>query len=276
MKILAGIHQLLPGLDPYWKLARGVFVILLVYFGVRFTLKIAMPLIERAISKKSGAHSKQTMTLIKMLVQLFVWIITLTVLLDNLGIRVSALITGLGIGGIAIALAAQTILGDLFSYFIIFFDRPFELGDLIVINDFRGTVENIGIKTTRLRSLDGEELVFSNTDLTSSRVRNYKRMHLRRIVFQLNIEYQTPLEKLREIPSILAAIIRGCQQASFDRAHFAEYSQSALVFEVVYYVLSNDYTRYMDIQQEINFQIKEAFTQKDIRFAYPTQTIFLK
>ncbi|MDR1996746.1 MAG: mechanosensitive ion channel family protein [Candidatus Margulisbacteria bacterium] len=276
MEILSRFQLYLPEMAPYLKLGRGIFLIVLVYCGVRFALKMALPLIERIISKKSGTHSKQTLTLIQILVQLFVWTITLTILLDNLGIRVSALITGLGIGGIAIALAAQSILGDLFSYFIIFFDRPFELGDLIVVGEFRGTVESIGIKTTRLRSLDGEELVFSNTDLTGSRVRNYKRMNLRRVVFRLRIAYQTPLARLQEIPRLLAEIIRGCQQASFDRAHFAEYGDSALLFEVVYYVLTNDYNRYMDIQQEINLKIKAAFEQHGVELAYPTQTLFVK
>jgi small-conductance mechanosensitive channel len=213
---------------------------------------------------------------IKILLQILIWALTLTLLLDNLGIRVSALVTGFGIGGVAIALASQSILGDLFSYFIIFFDRPFELGDYIVVGEFRGTVENIGIKTTRLRSLDGEELVFSNTDLTGSRVRNYKRMNLRRVVFRLNLPHQTPLNKLQEIPRLLETIIREQQQASFDRAHLAELGASTLIFEVVYYVLNNDYNRYMDIQQAINFRIKAEFTQRNIELAYPAQTIFLQ
>jgi small-conductance mechanosensitive channel len=250
--------------------------ILFAYYGIRFLTNFVTPLVEHGLGKKNTFNSKQTATVVKILLQILIWTLTLTLLLDNLGIRVSALVTGLGIGGVAIALASQSILGDLFSYFIIFFDRPFELGDYIVIGEFRGTVENIGVKTTRLRSLDGEELVFSNTDLTGSRVRNYKRMNLRRVIFRLNLPQQTPLEKLKEIPQLLETIIREQQQASFDRAHFAEFGASTLVFEVVYYVLSNDYNRYMDIQQAINFRIKEEFAQRNINLAYPAQAVFLQ
>ncbi|MDR2428544.1 MAG: mechanosensitive ion channel family protein [Candidatus Margulisbacteria bacterium] len=250
--------------------------ILFAYYGIRFLTNFVTPLVEHGLGKKNTFNNKQTATVIKILLQILIWTLTLTLLLDNLGIRVSALVTGLGIGGVAIALASQSILGDLFSYFIIFFDRPFELGDYIVIGEFRGTVENIGVKTTRLRSLDGEELVFSNTDLTGSRVRNYKRMNLRRVVFRLNLPQQTPLEKLQEVPRLLETIIREQQQASFDRAHFAEFGASTLVFEVVYYVLSNDYNRYMDIQQAINFRIKEEFVKRNIELAYPAQAIFLQ
>ncbi|MDR1114395.1 MAG: mechanosensitive ion channel family protein [Candidatus Margulisbacteria bacterium] len=250
--------------------------ILFAYYGIHFLTNFVTPLVEHCLGKKNTFNHKQTATVIKILLQILIWALTLTLLLDNLGIRVSALVTGFGIGGVAIALASQSILGDLFSYFIIFFDRPFELGDYIVVGEFRGTVENIGIKTTRLRSLDGEELVFSNTDLTGSRVRNYKRMNLRRVIFRLNLPHQTPLDKLQEIPRLLETIIREQQQASFDRAHLAELGASTLIFEVVYYVLSNDYNRYMDIQQAINFRIKAEFAQRNIELAYPAQTIFLQ
>jgi small-conductance mechanosensitive channel len=262
--------------DAALKFINVAAKIIFAYYGIRFLTNFITPLVEHGLGKKNTFNTKQTVTVIKILLQILIWTLTLTLLLDNLGIRVSALVTGLGIGGVAIALASQSILGDLFSYFIIFFDRPFELGDYIVIGEFRGTVENIGVKTTRLRSIDGEELVFSNTDLTGARVRNYKRMNLRRVVFRLDLPQQTPLEKLREIPRLLETIIREQQQASFDRAHFAEFGASALIFEVVYYVLSNDYNRYMDIQQAINFRIKEEFARRNIELAYPAQTIFLQ
>src|SRR5665648_311435 len=201
--------------------------------------------------------------------------IFIIIILDNLGIKISALVAGLGIGGIAIALAAQSVLGDLFSYFIIFFDRPFEIGDFIIIGDFLGTVEDIGIKTTRLRSLGGEELIFSNQDLTNSRVRNYKRMNRRRIVFKFGVIYQTTLTQLKKIPQIVKEIITQIPETTFDRAHFASYADFSLNFEVVYYINNSDYNKYMDIQQEINFQLKEAFEKEGIDFAYPTQTVFL-
>ncbi len=208
-------------------------------------------------------------------IKVVVWGLGIVFLLDNLGFKISTVIAGLGIGGVAVALAAQTILGDLFSYFAIFFDRPFEIGDFIIVGDFLGTIEHIGIKTTRIRSLGGEQIVFSNTDLTNARVRNYKRMDKRRVVFKLGVTYQTTLEQLKTIPPIIADVIKNTKDTVFDRAHFFSYGDFSLIFEVVYYVLSRDYNKYMDIQQEINFAIKEEFQKRGIEFAYPTQTLYI-
>ena len=199
----------------------------------------------------------------------------LVFLLDNLGFKVSAVITGLGIGGIAVALAAQTILGDLFAYFVIFFDRPFEIGDFIIVGDKLGSVEYIGLKTTRVRSLSGEQLVFSNKDLTDSRIHNYKKMERRRVVFQLGVIYQTTLEQVKEIPAIVKQIIENQKDTAFDRGHFAKYGDFSLNFEFVYYVVGSDYNKYMDIQQAINLEIYKVFEEKGIEFAYPTQTLFM-
>lgn len=209
------------------------------------------------------------------LLNLFVWSIALVFLLDNLGVKITTVVAGLGIGGIAVALAAQAVLGDLFSYFVIFFDRPFEIGDFIIVGDKLGVVEHIGIKTTRIRSLSGEQLVFSNTDLTNSRVHNYKKMERRRVVFKLGVIYQTPSEKLKKIPSMVKSIIDAQDGADFDRGHFAAYGDFSLNFEFVYYVTGADYNKYMDIQQAINLSIYEAFEQDGIEFAYPTQTLFV-
>jgi len=207
--------------------------------------------------------------------KLIVWGLAIVFFLDNLGFKVSAVIAGLGIGGVAVALAAQAILGDLFSYFAIIFDRPFEIGDFIIIGEHLGTIEHIGIKTTRIRSLSGEQLVFSNTDLTNSRVRNYKRMEKRRVLFKLGVTYQTPLKQLKEIPGIIENIIKNIKDTIFDRAHFSSYGDFNLIIEVVYYVIGNNYNKYMDIQQEINFAIKKEFEDRGIEFAYPTQTLYL-
>ena len=204
-----------------------------------------------------------------------VWALAVIVFLDNMGFKVSTVIAGLGIGGVAIALAAQAVLKDLFSYFSILFDRPFEVGDFIILDEYLGTIEHIGIKTTRIRSLSGEQLIFSNADLTSSRVRNYKRMGKRRVVFKLGVTYQTSLEQLKVIPGAIEKIIKGVKGTTFDRAHFSSYGDFNLVFEVVYYVMSRDYNIYMDTQQEINFAIKKEFEAREIEFAYPTQTVFL-
>lgn len=204
-----------------------------------------------------------------------IWSLAGIFFLDNLGFKISTVIAGLGIGGVAIALAAQALLKDLFSYFSIIFDRPFEIGDFIIVGDLLGTVEHIGIKTTRLRSLGGEQLIFSNSDLTDSRVRNYKRMGQRRVVFKIGVVYQTSLDDLKDIPKIIEKSIKNVKDVLFDRAHFFSFGDFSLVFEIVYYVLSSDYNKYMDIQQEINFAIKEEFEKRKIEFAYPTQTIHL-
>ena len=251
-------------------------IILLTFFGIRFLLSITIYGLETYwVKKEKDRAKKQALKGIITVIKIIVWSIVLIIFLDNLGIKISALVAGLGIGGIAIALAAQSILGDLFSYFIIFFDRPFEIGDFIVVGDFLGTVEDIGIKTTRLRSLGGEELIFSNQDLTNSRVRNYKRMNRRRIVFKFGVIYQTTLTQLKKIPQIVEEIITQIPEATFDRAHFASYADFSLNFEVVYYTNNSDYKKYMDIQQQINFQLKETFEKQKIEFAYPTQTVFL-
>ncbi len=204
-----------------------------------------------------------------------IWGLAVIFFLDNLGLEITSVIAGLGIGGVAVALAAQAVLGDLFSYFAILFDRPFEIGDFIIIGDFLGTIEHVGIKTTRIRSLGGEQLVFSNTDLTNSRVRNYKRMGKRRVVFKLGVVYQTPLTQLKEIPKIIKGIIGNIEDTVFDRAHFFSYGDFSLIFEVVYYVIGADYNKYMDIQQNVNLAIMEEFKKRGIEFAYPTQTLFL-
>lgn len=208
-------------------------------------------------------------------VRVLVWGLAIIFFLDNLGFKISAVIAGLGVGGVAVALAAQAVLGDLFSYFSILFDRPFEIGDFIIVGDYLGTIEHIGVKTTRIRSLGGEQLIFSNSDLTNSRVRNYKRMHKRRVVFQLGVTYQTTLKQLEVIPGVIEKVIKEVKDTTFDRAHFFSYGDFSLIFEIVYYVNSGDYNKYMDIQQEINFALKKEFEQRKIEFAYPTQTLFV-
>lgn len=258
------------------RLLELVSVVVFTFFGIRFLVELVVYLLERIwVSGEEEISRRNAFKGIINAIRLICWGLALVLLLDNLGVKISALVTGLGIGGIAVALAAQTVLGDLFNYFTIFFDRPFEIGDFIIIDTYLGTVEHIGLKTTRLRSLSGEQLVISNTDLTSSRVRNYKRMERRRIVFQFRVSYETPLELLKEIPGLVAEIIKTIPGTAFDRAHFFSYGEYSLVFEVVYYVLSGDYNQYMDIQQTINFELREAFDQRGIAFAYPTQTIYV-
>ena len=267
------------GLILHPAMKKGIDVLgllVLTFFGVRFLLSIINYSLEIHLKKQGRAVDKdQSLKGIVKAIKVIVWGVAIVLFLDNLGFKISGVIATLGIGGIAIALAAQAILGDLFSYFAMLFDRPFEIGDFIIIGDYLGTVERIGIKTTRVRSLGGEELVFSNTDLTNSRVRNYKRMGKRRVVFKLGVTYQTTLLQVKEIPEIITNIIKNISDTTFDRAHFFSYGDFSLVFESVYYVMSSDYNKYMDIQQEINFKIKEEFEKRGIEFAYPTQTLYV-
>lgn len=208
--------------------------------------------------------------------RLLIWVVVLLLTLDNLGINITALIAGLGIGGIAIALAVQNILGDLFASLSIAFDKPFVLGDFLVVGDFMGSVENIGIKSTRLRSLTGEQIVMSNADLLSSRVRNFQRMRERRVVFNLSVTYETPRERLQRIPGLVRQTLESQEQVRFDRCHFAKFGASSLDFETVYFVLTADFNRYMDIQQAVNFAIYSAFEELGIEFAYPTQKLVIQ
>lgn len=203
------------------------------------------------------------------------WLGGTLLLLDNFGFKISAIVTGLGIGGVAVALAAQAILGDLLSYVSILFDKPFEVGDFIVVGDARGTVEVIGIKTTRLRSLGGEQLVFSNTDLTGSRVQNFKRMQERRVSFRVGVTYDTPTEVLKKLPAQMKSIVQSVPCTRFDRAHFVAFGPSSLDFEIVFYVLSPDFNVCMDVQETINLALKAQFDGDGIQFAFPTQTIYL-
>lgn len=207
--------------------------------------------------------------------KLVVWALFLLLALANLGINVTHLAAGLGLGGIAIALALQTILGDLFASLSIVLDRPFALGDFVVIGDAMGTVEHIGLRTTRIRSLSGEQLVFSNGELLKSRIRNFQRMQERRVLFTLGITYDTPYEKVVSVPQIIQEILEAQPGVRFDRAHFKAFGDFSLVFESVYFVLDPDYNRYMDVQAATNLLLFKRFEEAGIEFAFPTQTIHL-
>lgn len=207
---------------------------------------------------------------------LVIWTVCVLVVLANFGIELSAVITGLGIGGVAAALAVQNILGDLFSSLSIYFDRPFEIGDFVNVDDMLGNVERVGLRSTRIRSLSGEQLVFANADLAGSRIRNFGRLHERRIVFSLGVTYQTSHAQLKAIPGMIREVIEAHAAARFDRSHFATYGDFSLNFETVYYVRSADYRVYMDMQEAINLEIFKRFEEAGIEFAYPTQTLLLQ
>tara|TARA_B100001971_G_C18258786_1_gene584685 strand:+ start:2480 stop:3577 length:1098 start_codon:yes stop_codon:yes gene_type:complete len=212
---------------------------------------------------------------VSFLVRLVIWSVALLLVVDNLGYDVTALFAGLGIGGIAVALALQNILGDLFASLSIVLDKPFVIGDFIIVGNLMGVVEKIGLKTTRLRSLSGEQLIFSNTDLLSSRVRNYKRMQERRVPFEFGVIYQTTPDQLEAIPAMVKSIVESVEGLRFDRAHFKSFGASSYDFEVVYYINTPDFNAYMDAQQKINLALCRQFAEHGIDFAYPTRTIFI-
>lgn len=230
----------------------------------------------RALRMEVDASSVGTVSAIGLFARIGIWVVVAVLLLDNVGIRITAIVAGLGIGGIAIALAAQSILGDLFSSLSIVLDKPFVVGDFIIVGSEMGVVEHVGLKTTRVRSLSGEQLIFSNADILQSRIRNYGRMAERRVVFTLGVTYQTSPTALAAIPDLLQEIVQRQADTRFDRAHFARYADSALEFEVVYYVLSAEHNHHMDIQQHINLDIFRAFADAGVDFAYPTRTLFIQ
>lgn len=255
-------------------IAVVVITIQAAYWG-EATIRAVM---SRRIRETLGTDAASVTTLhaIGFLSRLVLWTTLLLLALANLGVKIVPLLAGLGVGGIAVALAVQNVLGDLFASLAIVLDKPFVVGDFITVGDMMGTVERVGLKTTRVRSLSGEQLIFANADLLNARIRNYKRMVERRVMFRVGVTYQTPYDKLTAIPSMVREHIEAQSGARFDRCHFQGYGASTLDIEIVYYVLDADYTRYMDIQQAINLAIYKRFAEEGIEFAYPTQTVFLE
>ncbi len=260
-----------------WVL-RVFGVVVLVLQGAAWGKVAISSLIRRRVSQTVEADPATATTLnaLGFLLQIGLWAVLLLAGLANLGIEIGPFLAGLGVGGIAVALALQNVLGDLFASLSIVLDKPFVIGDFIVVGDMAGKVEYVGLKTTRVRSLSGEQLIFSNSDLLSSRIKNFRRMNERRILFQVGVTYQTPRDVLARIPLMLRAAVEAQAKARLDRAHFAQFGDSALVFEVVYFVLSAEYDIYMDVQQAINLDIARQFEENSIEFAYPTRTLFLK
>ena len=252
-----------------------VLIVWLVYQAINALQVLIDYVVAKAMGGEDDDDAKVAAGLIGKIAKITLWVIGLLLILSNLGVNVNSLIAGLGVGGIAIAFALQNILADLFSSFAIYFDKPFVVGDYIVVGESKGTVERIGIKTTRLRSSQGEELVISNQELTSSRVQNFKNISERRVALDFGVLYETTTEKLREIPKIIKDIIESTDHARLDRVHFAKFDDSALIFETIYFVESSDYAVHMDVQQDINFKIKDEFEKRGIEMAYPTQTVYL-
>lgn len=225
---------------------------------------------------QADATSASTIHAIGIAAKASLWAVVMVTALAKLGVNVTALVTGLGIGGIALALAVQNVLGDLLAALAIIFDKPFDVGDSITVGETSGTVERIGLKTTRLRSVAGEQVIVSNSELLKSRIHNFRRLLERRVVLTLGVTYDTSPDLLARIPEMLEEIVSAEQPVRFERAHFSAFGESALRFETVYFVLDSDYTKYMDIQHSINLAVLQRFDKERIRFAYPTRTVLVE
>lgn len=262
---------------------RGIHIIdiattvIVTFLILRMVSSMLMILLRSYIRKQDNGEEKvKQMDGLMMMITFIIWIIGLIFLFDNLGYDVTAIVTGLGIGGIAVALAAQNILGDLFNYFVIFFDRPFEVNDFITIDEKQGTVEHIGIKTTRLKSLGGEQLIIANGDLTSSRIHNFKRMERRRAVLKFTVGYHSPVQTLETIPDLLKRIVETEQHALVDRSHLAVLTDAGATFEIVFFVLSSEYIVYMDMLQSINFKVLKEFEAIDVQLVATVRTVLVQ
>jgi small-conductance mechanosensitive channel len=264
-------------LSPYIDgiVSNIIFVLFIVQLAITGTRAIRFFIEHYILHKMNEDASNAAIIGIAIFATKFLFYVVLLLLtLNNFGIDVTALIAGLGVGGIAIALAVQNILADLFASFTIILDKPFLVGDFIIVGEHMGTVEKIGIKTTRLKSLSGEQLIFPNGQLLQGQIRNFKRMQERRIVYSIGVTYQTSLEKIKLIPKIISEIIEKQDKARLERTHFKAYGDFSLNFETVYWVEDSDFKVYMDIQENINLAIFERFQKEGIEFAYPTQTIY--
>lgn len=272
--VLIGLHTLALPAKVEWRLSQALVIIIGIQVAIWLNRAISTWM-EKIVDPQTNPdlRNRATTTTMVFLLRVAVLLTVLLTVLANLGINITAFIASLGIGGIAIALALQTILSDLFASLSIGLDKPFEVGDFIIVDDLMGTVEYIGVKTTRLRSLSGEQLIRSNTELLKSAIRNYKRMSERRVVFGFSVAYETDIEQLGELGGIVRDIILAQSPVRFDRAHFMKFGASSLDFEVVYSVLSADYNLYMDIQQAINLELMKACAARDISFAIPSSIL---
>lgn len=272
-----GIIQQLTFTPHAEHILKVVVAIITAYYFIRFiNHAIHLSVLLYMESRNEPTERIKQLAGILLVIKIFVWATGILMLVDNLGYDITTIITGLGIGGIAIALAAQNILGDLFSYFVIFFDKPFSLGDVISVNNVTGTVERIGIKTSHIRSVSGEQLIMPNAELVKSTIKNIKRLERRGVTFKLNIKYDTPKEKLGSIPELIKVIISRQQHVTFDRCHLTGFGDFSLSYEVLYFIDSSDYKLYLNIQQSIYFEIMNVFAEQKIDFALPGQTVILQ
>jgi len=265
-------------LEQYSELLAALFTvaeILAITFMITRVANVLVSWYAEKSAKRGKKVSNHILFILKKLMQATVYIFAFLAILVTFKIDLSGVVVGLGVGGIAIALALQNILSDAFSAFSIYFDRPFEIGDFIVIGDYAGTVKKIGMKSTRVQLLQGEELVIANKELATANVRNFKKLKKRRVNFTVSVAYDTPLEKLRKIPNMISKIIESMELVELDMVYFRKFGDFGLIFEAVYYMKTADYSKYLEIQQKINFAIVEAFEKDEIKMSLPTQAILL-
>ncbi len=259
------------------QVVRMLFVIALVYEIINAVQEVVEYITRKAMRKEKGDKEAQaTVKTLSIVVKVILWSIGIILILGNLGVNVTSLIAGLGIGGIAIALALQNILSDVFSSFSILIDKPFQVGDLIKVGTDMGIVEKIGIKTTRLRTLDGQLLVIANQELTTARVQNFKQLEKRRALFTLGVIYETDKAKLKQIPKLIENIVKTEKLAEFDRCHFRDFGDFSLNFEIAFYVNTQDYLEFRNIVERVNLAIFDEFAKQKIEFAYPTSVEYQK
>jgi len=281
LAFLVGLYyglQPLSFLEPYSEIMAITFtvaqILIVTFIATRVINVLISWFAERA--RREKRVSEHLLFVLRQIISAIVYVFAFLAILVAFHVDLSGVVVGLGVSGIAIALALQNVLSDVFSAFSIYFDRPFEVGDFIVVGEYSGTVKRIGIKSTRLQLLQGEELVISNRQLTTTSIRNFKKLKKRRVTFKLSVAANTPLEKLKKIPSIVAEIIKNVELTEFDRVHFIKFGDFSLDFEGVYYLKTSNYVKYMDTRQEINFAIIEAFEKEGIVMPFPTQTVFLQ
>ncbi len=280
--IVSGLYYTLTSLSfiqPYSDLVYRGFMIVGIILAAFTVTRISNVFADWYIKRnsKNGNGNNHILFMLKKIVQLTVYILALlAIILWVFNVQdLSGLVVGLGVGGIAIAFALQNTLSDVFSAFSIYFDRPFEIGDFIVVGNNSGTVTSIGVKSTRIKLLQGEELVLSNKELATAQVRNFRKLQKRRITFTIGVTYDTPLDKLKRIPEIIKKIIESVELAELFKVNFTEFGDYSLKFMVIYHVKVADYGSYLDTQQAINYAIKEAFEKEGINIAFPTQTIYV-
>jgi small-conductance mechanosensitive channel len=275
---IEGALQPLSILQSYQVLLNEIFTVIEILLGAFAVTRVANIFADWYTTRKNleSSNSPHLLFLLKKIIQIIVFSVALLVILYVFQVDLTGAVVGLGVGGIAIAFALQNTLGDFFSAFAIYFDRPFEIGDFIIVGDQAGTVTAIGIRSTRVKLLQGEELVLPNQQLTSSNVRNFRKLEKRRVTFTIGVTYETSSEKLKKIPGIIKEIIKSIELTTFDRVHFTEFGDFSLKFLVVYYVNVSDWGKYLETQERINFALKEAFEKEGIEMAYPTSTVFVK